>query len=166
MKMTMHAEGSKIERLKQKIITFNKLMGEISHEFSDIILLGKEDKFHDLLMEMLQGLHNAQKTVKKAYYLFEKRNDTKEPSPMTSDVDKEKLTTMKEKLQEYTMFMDSLSEELNTKFFEGKHAEFQETVEDMIESLDKTRESTKKAYFQAFGKDKTQKGFRGSGGGP
>jgi hypothetical protein len=50
-------------------------MKVISEEFSDLILIGNEEKFHDILIEMLQSLDNAQKTVRKAYYLFERRND-------------------------------------------------------------------------------------------
>ena len=114
--MTKDPEDRQIEKLQQKLTNFNRLIEEISHEFSDIILLGKEDKFHDLLMEMLQSLDNAQKTVKKAYYLFGKRKNNRE---ISSERDAEKFSVLKAKLQEYTLFMEGLSEELNAKFFEG-----------------------------------------------
>jgi flagellar hook-basal body complex protein FliE len=163
--MTKDPEDRQIEILNQKITKFNRLMEEISHEFSDIILLGKEDKFHDLVIEMVKSLDTAQKMVKKVYYIFKRRNDSKENLPMTSEHDAENFSNLKAKLKEYTLFMEGLSEELNTKFFEGKYAEFQEAVEDMIDSLDKTREAMKKAYFQVnFGEGRREP--KGSGGGP
>ena len=162
----MDPEDIQIEELKQKITKFNQLMTEISHDFSTLILLGKEDRFHEIVMEMVKSLDIAQKTVKKAYYLFDKRKNDKEISSLTSENGVEKLDDLKIKLQEYTMFMEGLSEELKSKFFEGKHTEFHDAVEDMMDSLDKTRETAKKAYFLTFGKGKDQKGFRGSGGGP
>lgn len=55
---------------------------------------------------------------------------------MTDESDEKKFANLKRKLQEDTMFMDGLSEELNAKFFKGKHTEFQEAVEGIIESLD------------------------------
>ena len=64
--------------LAQKIKDFNQLMGEISREISDIVMEGKESDFHDILLEMVTSLHNAQKVVRKAYNIFlikkEKRN--------------------------------------------------------------------------------------------
>ena len=72
----MNPEDRKIEKLKQNIAQFNHLMKVISEEFSSLVLTGNEEQFHDILMEMLQSLDNAQKTVRKAYYLFERKKDT------------------------------------------------------------------------------------------
>lgn len=62
--------------------------------------------------------------------------------------------------------MEGLSEELNAIFFEGKEKEFHDVVLEMLKSLDMAQDTVRKAYFLALGKDKAQKGFRGSGGGP
>lgn len=142
-------------------------MVEIAQEFSELVLLKDEKKFHDIFMEMLQSLDTAQKIVKKAYYLFERRDDAKEAMPSMSEPDAEKLASVKARLREYTTFMEGLSEELNTKFSEGKFPEFQEAVEDMIDSLDKTRDVMKKVYFQAnFEENKPKRESKGNGGGP
>ena len=62
-------EELRIEKLKQKIKRFNGLMEELSQEFTAIFLEGKEDKFHDIVLEMIKSLDKAQETVKKAYDL-------------------------------------------------------------------------------------------------
>jgi len=69
---------NKKTELKQKIRDFNKLMGEISEGLKDIITIGEEKEFHDVMVEMLTSLNEAQKTVRQAYNAFlikkEKRN--------------------------------------------------------------------------------------------
>lgn len=71
----MNPEDRKIEKLKQNIAQFNHLMKVISEEFSSLVLTGNEEQFYDILIEMLRSLDNAQKTVRKAYYLFERKKD-------------------------------------------------------------------------------------------
>lgn len=159
----MDIENIRVEKLKQKIRRFNGLMGEISQEFTTLFFEGNEDMFHDVVLEMIKSLDKAQKTVRMAYSLVSGKDKTEF---MKNENETDKIEDIKTRIQEFTIFMEAFTEELNTKFFEGKHIEFQEAVEDMIESLDKTRESTKKAYFQSFGNAKSEKGHRGSGGGP
>jgi len=45
-------------------------MKELSEDFDEIFAKGKEREFHDVLLEMLKSLDEAQKTVKHAYNLF------------------------------------------------------------------------------------------------
>ena len=164
----MNPEDEQIERLKQNIAQFNHLMKLISEDFSNLVLMGNEEAFHEILIEMVKSLDNAQETVQKAYYLFEKRTDKVGVKEIVdNEAEKEKVANMKKKLREYTMFMERFSEELNSKLFKGNFKVFQEVVEDMIESLDKTRKSMNKVYFQAnFGKDWLNREPKGSGGGP
>ena len=73
----------------------------------------------------------------------------------------------KKAYQETKMFLETFSEELTRTFFQGNPKKFQEVVEDMIESLDKTKETMKKAYFQVnYEKHNRKRGPKGSGGGP
>jgi len=60
----------KVEGLKQKIKDFNILMKELSEDLNEIFIEGKEQEFHDILLEMLKSLDKAQETVKQAYNLF------------------------------------------------------------------------------------------------
>ncbi|MFX1454228.1 MAG: hypothetical protein ACFFDB_02530 [Promethearchaeota archaeon] len=62
-------EELRIEKLKQKILRFNGLMEELSQEFAVIYLEGSEDRFHDLVLEMMFSLKKAQETVKKVHDL-------------------------------------------------------------------------------------------------
>ncbi|MFW9895087.1 MAG: hypothetical protein ACFFD7_04715 [Candidatus Thorarchaeota archaeon] len=58
-------EELRIEKLKQKISRFNGLMEELSQEFVVIYLEGSEDRFHDIVLEMMISLEKAQEMVKK-----------------------------------------------------------------------------------------------------
>ena len=57
---------TKIELL-EKIRTFTELMKEISHDINDIYNYQHEDEYHDLLIQMLEALDEAQRIVKKAF---------------------------------------------------------------------------------------------------
>ena len=72
--MEKESESEKIERLKQKIRYFNEAMESLSEELTAIFTDGKEEKFHDVALEMIKSLDKAQKTVRKAYYLFMDKN--------------------------------------------------------------------------------------------
>jgi hypothetical protein len=72
----MDLEDIRIEKLKQKIMRFNGLMEELSQEFAVIFLEGKERKFHDIVLEMIQSLHKAQEMVKKVNDLVLGNNQT------------------------------------------------------------------------------------------
>ena len=74
----MDFDDIRIEKLKQKIMRFNGLMEELSQELTAIIHEGKKDKFRDIIIEMLRSLDNAQKTVRKAYYLVLGEGETEE----------------------------------------------------------------------------------------
>ncbi|MFX0030655.1 MAG: hypothetical protein ACFE8B_15690 [Candidatus Hermodarchaeota archaeon] len=60
----MDIEDIRIEKLKQKIKRFNGLMEELSQEFTMIFLEGKREKFHDVVLQMIQSLDKAQQMVK------------------------------------------------------------------------------------------------------
>lgn len=61
----MDLEDIRHEKLKQKIRRFNGLMEELSQEFAIIFLEGKEKKFQDVVLEMVQSLYKAREMVKK-----------------------------------------------------------------------------------------------------
>ncbi|MFW9940129.1 MAG: hypothetical protein ACFFFT_03755 [Candidatus Thorarchaeota archaeon] len=70
----MDFDDIRFEKLKQKIMRFNGLMEELSQELTAIILEGKKEKFHDIVIEMLHSLGKAQEMVKKVDFLV-LRND-------------------------------------------------------------------------------------------
>ena len=72
----MDFDDIRIEKLKQKIIRFNGLMEELSQELTAIILEGKKEKFHDIVVEMLHSLAKAQEMVKKVDFLVLRKDKT------------------------------------------------------------------------------------------
>jgi hypothetical protein len=72
----MDLNDIRIEKLRQKILRFNGLMEELSQEFTAIILEGNKEKFHDVVLEMIQSLENARKMVKNVYSLVIGSNKT------------------------------------------------------------------------------------------
>lgn len=64
------SDNEKIKRLKNQIRAFNELMENLSEELTDIFEKGEESQFHDVALEMIKSLDQAQKTVRKAWYLF------------------------------------------------------------------------------------------------
>ncbi len=58
------------EIIKGKISEFNRLMKELSKDFSLIFKEGKEDMYHDELILMLESLDSAQKTIRETFHLF------------------------------------------------------------------------------------------------
>lgn len=62
------------KNIKEKISEFNRLMKELSEDFTLIFKEGKEDEYHDELLLMLKSLDNAQQVVRGAFYLFLNRN--------------------------------------------------------------------------------------------
>ena len=58
------------EIIKGKISEFNRLMKELSEDFSLIFKEGKEDMYHDELILMLKSLDNSQKTIRETFHLF------------------------------------------------------------------------------------------------
>ncbi|MFX0140721.1 MAG: hypothetical protein ACFFDN_44195 [Candidatus Hodarchaeota archaeon] len=69
MKKTKNIEDIRIEKLRQKILRFNRLMEELSQELTAIIFEGNEGKLHDVVLEMIQSLYKAKETIKKVSYL-------------------------------------------------------------------------------------------------
>ena len=65
----MNIDEIRIEKLRLKILRLNGLMEELSQEFTAIVLEENESKFHDVVLEMIQSLEKAQKTVKMVYKL-------------------------------------------------------------------------------------------------
>ncbi len=51
-------------------------MEELSQELTAIILEGKKEKFHDIVVEMLHSLAKAQEMVKKVDFLVLRKDKT------------------------------------------------------------------------------------------
>ena len=62
------------ENIKEKISEFNRLMKELTEDFSLIFREGKEEEYHDELISMLKSLDKAQTIIREAFNLFLSRN--------------------------------------------------------------------------------------------
>ena len=62
------------ENIKEKISEFNRLMKELTEDFSLIFREEKEEEYHDQLISMLKSLDKAQTIIREAFNLFLSRN--------------------------------------------------------------------------------------------
>ncbi len=65
------------EEFQKKVKLFTVLIDDIANDIELICEENKEDKYKDLLIEMIQALDRSQQTVKRAYNLFLSKGFTK-----------------------------------------------------------------------------------------